>query len=1040
MKKKLLVSIVALVCLIAIIVTGVLAVGYMGIEFPEFDKILKPNKDSKYHLTVNASSGGSVNITEGDYMAGETVNLVATPNAGYVFSGWFLSDNTYLSTSNIYDCVIQKNTELRANFAPEPAIIEGSGENADILLDCSPDFSFKLYCDRPDAEEYIKSQVEIVDSYYADEEDRSEYAKNFEVKSLGNGEWLISPLKNESYEEGVTYTVVIASESSGTGNDNGNNKPEKNEISFADAVIGNNSEMNFSVAKPEKEEIEYNERTVYLIDSNDSRDQVLSITDDGKVVGEEGDTPDSITLNKKYGLAVGSIFCVYNGEKNSSGNVVYNNDTLFGKVISITEKNGVYTVVYGTPDISEIFTELDVNKTSVVNFEESNVVIDQALYRQIKATILSSESFQDFAAVAEQSIVNLANEKGYEVVTLSSKNLMDQIDITVNPTVKGAGMTVDINVSINFPIKQNGKQVAQITATAKLTENIGIKTTSNITLKYDKKNKTDAISYDIRVDIKNSESVIYEFSLVNDRDGVGEGDFENAFTPERLKEDCAKAFSSGELPKYCDKTKIKSIFSAAGYGDKHSKYIDLGSLHLENDIVNYDIGLKFMLGLDFSGSFFSTSSTETNALVGISSTSKGAKTYNNLTSSIINTTSAFSGDFAIESGIGFEVYVSIAGFEKYVDIGIAGELGSYYKATGMMNAGYYAGRFESGSRLKYKGSYKAFSDHGKVADNEKSVPVIEYGNSYVVYGFKNQNKLVGGKYTIEFNQKEYPLFENNYFNINVYDIINGKTVTEKIDISGEKYQVVVEVLNGAHLKYSNGKLVVADGAPLYFEDTIKIKLIGDNVWGEFNGKKYNCYVPEITVKIVFGNEQALIESFDSPIMGHFRLLYRSYKSDDREVLNSLFDKLFGDMISVSERYSLIYKVVIVEYLDVMFDVLGDYHKEKDQEAAENKFVNEEAEVFYDVIEFMKSLMENKSLDTSTMPKILDGVVESNVMYNMIINVSKMKDVNLLTERFALVPQEVKNSVKFELEKYGNEHKNDSKAKKVVAAFEIILGF
>lgn len=1038
MKKKLLVSITALVCLIAIIVTGVLAVGYMGIEFPEFDKLLKPNKDDKYHLTVNVVSGGSVNITEGEYMAGETVNLVATPNEGYVFSGWFLSDNTYLSTSNTYDYVMKSNTELRANFAPEPAIIEENSEKADVLLNCSPDFSFKLRCERPDAEEYIKSQVEIVDSYYVEEEDRTEYTKNFEVKSLGDNEWLISPLENESYEEGVTYTVVLASAASG---DNGNDdEPEKSEISFADAVVSNNSEMNFSITKPEKEEVEYNNGTVFLIDSDDSRDQVIAVTDDGKVVGEEGDEPDSITLNKKYGLKVGSIFCVYNGEKNADGDIIYNNDTLFGKVISIKEKNGAYTVVYGMPEIGEIFTELDVNKTKVVDFEKSNVIIDQALFRQIKATVLSNESFQDFAAVAEQSVVNLASEKGYEVEKLSSKNLMDQIDITVNPEIKGSGMVVDITVDINFPIKQNGKQVAQVTATAKMTENIGITTTSNINLKYDKNDNPVAIAYDLRVDIKNIENVSYEFSLVNDRDGVGEGDFNNPFTPERLKEDCAKAFSSGNLPKYCDRNKVKSIFSAAGYGDKHDKYVKLGTLHLEDDIVNYDIELKFMLNLDFRGSFFATSSTETQATVGIRSTSKGAKTYNNVSSKIINTTAAFSGDFAVESGIGFAVNVSLSGFEKYVKLGITGELGAYYKAKGMMNSGYYAGRFESGACLKYHGSYKAFSERGEVRVAENSIPVIDYGNSYVLYGFKNQNKLLAGQYTIEFNQKEYALFKSNHFTVNVFDVINGNVINEKIDASGEKYEVVVEVLKGEHLKYSNGKLIVADDAPLHFEDAIKIKLVGNNIWSEYNGKKYTCYVPEITIKIIFGNEQDYVESFDSAIMSHFRLLYRSYKADDREVLNSLFDKLFGDMISVSDRYSLIYKVVIIEYLDVMFDTLGDYHMEKDQVAAENKFVNEEADIFYDVIEFMKSLMENKELDTGKMSEFLDGVMESTVMYNMLINVSKMEDVALLAERFAVVPQEIKNSIRFELEKYESAHKNDSKAKNIINSFEIILGF
>ena len=41
-----------------------------------------------YTLSVSAQNGGTVNISGGNYEAGELVTLIATANSGYVFSGW----------------------------------------------------------------------------------------------------------------------------------------------------------------------------------------------------------------------------------------------------------------------------------------------------------------------------------------------------------------------------------------------------------------------------------------------------------------------------------------------------------------------------------------------------------------------------------------------------------------------------------------------------------------------------------------------------------------------------------------------------------------------------------------------------------------------------------------------------------------------------------------------------------------------------------------------------------------------------------------
>ena len=67
----------------------------------------------KLQLSVTASEGGNVNITEGKYDKQATVSLVASPTDGYAFTGW---TGGVTSADNPLSLVMDEAKTITANF------------------------------------------------------------------------------------------------------------------------------------------------------------------------------------------------------------------------------------------------------------------------------------------------------------------------------------------------------------------------------------------------------------------------------------------------------------------------------------------------------------------------------------------------------------------------------------------------------------------------------------------------------------------------------------------------------------------------------------------------------------------------------------------------------------------------------------------------------------------------------------------------------------------------------------------------------------
>ena len=85
-----------------------------------------PKLNERYILSVDASEGGSVNNSGGEFTAGTSVALTANPNSEYVFVSWSNG-----STENPITVEVSSNLSLTANFEkrkyPLTLIVEGEG-------------------------------------------------------------------------------------------------------------------------------------------------------------------------------------------------------------------------------------------------------------------------------------------------------------------------------------------------------------------------------------------------------------------------------------------------------------------------------------------------------------------------------------------------------------------------------------------------------------------------------------------------------------------------------------------------------------------------------------------------------------------------------------------------------------------------------------------------------------------------------------------------------------------------------------------------
>jgi general stress protein 26 len=74
---------------------------------------------TEYYIDIDANQGGSLSFTKGWYEDGSKIKIQATPDQGYVFTGWLDENSEALLTENTLDIVVEKPYRLTAQFERE---------------------------------------------------------------------------------------------------------------------------------------------------------------------------------------------------------------------------------------------------------------------------------------------------------------------------------------------------------------------------------------------------------------------------------------------------------------------------------------------------------------------------------------------------------------------------------------------------------------------------------------------------------------------------------------------------------------------------------------------------------------------------------------------------------------------------------------------------------------------------------------------------------------------------------------------------------
>ena len=207
--KKLLIVLVSILLLVGIVVSAVnLVPTLLMIDWGDVQEHFTKDEE-RFALSLSVSEGGRVTGAEPDYVGGTLINLLAVPDEGYLFAGWYTAEDTYLTTAKTYSFAIEADTVLKAEFVPRPQDMNALYESYQELFNCSQNFSFSVFCDREDAAEYLANNLTINDVALLGTEYEEFGAVGFTVEQVGDTNEFRIVVADDTYQPGATYTATL---------------------------------------------------------------------------------------------------------------------------------------------------------------------------------------------------------------------------------------------------------------------------------------------------------------------------------------------------------------------------------------------------------------------------------------------------------------------------------------------------------------------------------------------------------------------------------------------------------------------------------------------------------------------------------------------------------------------------------------------------------------------------------------------------------------------------------------------------------------
>lgn len=1027
MKRK--IATVALTVLTAVCVFGAIFVSVKnvsGIGFNVGDRFTKSEK--RYELIVDAAEGGTVDVTDAKYTSGDLVSLKATPKDGYVFGGWYDVDGNYLTTALTYSFTITENTKLNAKFFVKAEDIEGEAKYFEQLRNCAEDFSFSVKCDKENAEEWLAENLNVVDSdLVGTEYENHDGAKvKFTVEKIGDGEYLIKP--ETGYAAGSTYVASFSADEDGA------------EFSDGAVIDEEQNDLTFSIVKEETNVVEIQEGIIYI-----TPDEVVELIDDGKAAGDEGDIEDKVVLRDVGDIAIGSIICICTGEKDSSGEYLIDENAIYGKCEKINRNGENYEVVYGTPDLAEIYSELDIYMNRDIDFEESGAEITDETIEEIKHAMLSNCNVQDYVEAMGLAVEEeLKNKDEYDVEPLK-ETLADRLVISVKPKIEGKSASVNVIIGVNFPIKnKKGVKVAQVDLRMIFDKKISVNATFNYQIKRWWFIPIGIESYDFNSSVTNIDDFRAEVKV-----SYSGEDFDPDLNAAKLKKSCFDIFNSKSF-KGRKPSDFKKVLADNKYSADTAKKIRLFSIRHYFGVLSFNFDVYMFADFNIAGTAYFVSHDYSYSLAGVrSSNGSNPRSYKERYGSSKVSEFCLAGEIENKTGAGAEVYLSILGLAKYMRVGAKVETGVYVDMSGyvVLSNGYYAGKLEVGSFFSVSVYLKLFSIYLNYDFVNEKYPVAVLGNDTSYISWAYGDVITAEDYAlslVDVNGKleDYALFESPELYVNAFSA-GGEIGTVAIDYGKYKKYIEVVITGGEYLTFNlaDGTLDVTADAPLYFEDYIKITVVATNWFGDFKNGGFCSYLKPITIKIVYGDEDAYYNSTDSEIEREYRSLYKSYNDENGKILTDMFNKLVDKNLDDKIKEFKVYASVVDEYLNALFENIAELKRTEKvgSRANENSFVYGEAGAFTETLKWINEVADSDlEFDEASVADTLIKLEKTTALYNTVLRLENRNDYGDLKAKFVL-SDELREKTERALELYKNKSQDAARSALIVEKLKNLFG-
>ncbi len=470
-----------------------------------------------YTLDIITSDGGTTSIINSSpsYAANSLVQVVAYPNSGWYFDGWYSTNFFKLSSDITFSFTINTNTILRAQFAPNSTAIDQTYVQETELMGNSPNFAIYVHC--PEGEQYIRKNLFIYDDYFMTEaEDGSlqvadgyEKEAKFEIGRIeyrGNNFYAIYTLldyqASGAYIARATGSVTILKEATRFANGAQTSVDGESDFTYGDeeglselAFSIGNTEHSKVVLKDEVRIFSFDDNPTFAgnpSDRNKYTDGVVferigtGCTENGEIGGFITDKIDFVRNGKSMKLDVGSLVGFgggislnmpmvyeesdgttysYNGLRTEQ----FNERTVLGIVKEIhylgyeDTKYPVYFVeLLPIEDEGDFFEVLDIYVEDDLQLEGYVDPDDEALIESIQKSFYQNEEFQKFLAGISATVDEYANDEDVEIATISASSFLDKIKIKPNLTIKDKKLTLTIKGEINLDFNKTKPSVGKI--------------------------------------------------------------------------------------------------------------------------------------------------------------------------------------------------------------------------------------------------------------------------------------------------------------------------------------------------------------------------------------------------------------------------------------------------------------------------------------------------------------------------------------------------------------------------------------------------